>query len=78
MRKYAHVKASVKVEAADMQKARRLQMPGPGIKVSIPLHLLPAYLQLYGLEPIAGQKFPPVGPPPVLLVQRIVKKKEGE
>lgn len=67
----------VQVKPADVQKARRLPMPGPGIKVRIPLHLLPAYLELYGLRPIDGQKFPPVGPPPVLLVQRTVKK-EGE
>lgn len=62
--------ASVQLKPADMQKARRLPMPGPGIKVRIPLHLWPAYAELYGLEPIDGQKFPPVGPPPVLLVKR--------
>lgn len=57
-------------EPTDLQKARRLPMPGPGIKVRIPLHLLPAYLELYGLQPIDGQGFPPVGPPPVLWVRR--------
>ena len=36
----------------------------------IPLHLLPAYLDLYGLEPIDEQAFPPVGPSPVLEVCR--------
>lgn len=78
MRKYAHVQPPVKVELTDMQKARHLQMPGPGIKVKVPLHLLPAYLELYGLGLIEGQPRPAVWQAPVLLVKRIKKeKKEG-
>jgi hypothetical protein len=78
MRRYVHKKAPVKVEPADMQKARRLPMPGPGIKVRIPLHLLPAYLELYSLEPMDGQGFPLLGPALTLKVKRIKKeKKEG-
>ncbi len=78
MRKYVHKQAPVKVEPTDMQKARRLPMPGPGIKVKVPLHLLPAYQELYGLELIEGQPRPPVWQAPVLLVKRIKKeKKEG-
>ena len=69
MTKYARTQTPVKVEAADARKARRLPMPGPGIKVRIPLLLLPAYLELYRLDPIDGQAFPPLGPPPVLLVK---------
>lgn len=66
-------KTPLHMELASTQKVRRLPMPGPGVKVRIPLHLLPAYLELYGLEPIDGQKCPPVGPPPVLLVKRTGK-----
>lgn len=31
-------------------KARRLPMPGPGITVRVPVHLWPAYMELYGLR----------------------------
>lgn len=77
MRKHASVKPPVKVKAVDVQTALRLPMPGPGIKVRIPLHLLPAYLDLYGLALMNGQVFPPVGPPPVLRVRRTGKSNDG-
>lgn len=35
------------------KKAKNLPMPGPGIVVTVPLHLLPEYLQLYGLTPMS-------------------------
>lgn len=36
------------------QKAKNLPMPGPGIVVTVPLSLLPEYLQLYGLTPMTS------------------------
>jgi hypothetical protein len=39
-------------EDTGMIKARRLPMPGPGIVVTVPLGLLPEYLNLYSLEPM--------------------------
>jgi hypothetical protein len=70
------VQAPIKLEEPAMRKARRLPMPGPGIVVNIPLHLLPAYFELYGLEPIEGHLRPPVWKPPMVLVKRIEKNKE--
>lgn len=43
------------------QKVKNLPMPGPGIVVPVPLHLLMEYLALYGLEP-AGVQEPKVTP----------------
>lgn len=40
-------------ESTRMKKARGLEMPGPGIVVTVPLSILPEYLELYGLEPIS-------------------------
>ncbi len=37
------------------QKAHHLPMFGPGLEISVPLHLLPEYLKLYGLE-VLGPK----------------------
>jgi hypothetical protein len=39
-------------ESARMKKARNLPMPGPGMIVTVPLHLLPEYLALYSLQPM--------------------------
>lgn len=36
-------------ETADVRKAKHLPMFGPGIVISIPLHLWPAYAELYHL-----------------------------
>lgn len=70
-------------ESARMKKARHLPMFGPGIVITVPLSLLPEYLELYGLEPlqfgevtereIATKKRKPAG---VLWVKR-VKKQEN-
>lgn len=46
-------------------KALRLPRPGPGILVTVPLHLLPEYLDIYRLEP-RGVKDPGC----ILLVRR--------
>jgi hypothetical protein len=35
-----------------MKRAKNLPMPGPGIVITVPLSLLPEYLQLYGLTPM--------------------------
>ena len=35
-----------------MRKARRLPLFGPGIEITLPLHLLPAYQDLYNLVPM--------------------------
>lgn len=37
------------------KKAKHLPMFGPGIEISIPLHLLPTYLEMYQLE-VLGPK----------------------
>lgn len=47
--------APVVVDAAITKKAKNLPMFGPGIEISIPLHLLPEYMKLYGLE-VLGPK----------------------
>jgi hypothetical protein len=60
------------------QKAAQLPMPGPGIVVRVPLHLLPEYLALYALQP-AGIQEPKVarrdGPGEAILV---VKRTRAE
>ncbi len=40
-------------EDALIQHARRLPLSGPGIVTSVPLSLLPAWLQLHHLEPLS-------------------------
>lgn len=60
------------------RKALHLPMPGPGIVVSVPLGLLPEYLALYHLKPMAGRSPFAVGDSSLkLLVQRDEEKKEG-
>jgi hypothetical protein len=46
------VKPVVLPEPPEIQKAKNLPMFGPGLKISIPLLHLPAYMKLYYLEPI--------------------------
>jgi len=36
-----------------LKKARRLPLPGPGIVVTVPLSLLPEYLELHHLSPMS-------------------------
>jgi hypothetical protein len=71
------MQAPIKLEEPDVRKARRLPMPGPGIVVNIPLHLLPAYFKLYGLEPIEGHLRPPVWKLPVVMVKR-TRRNDGK
>lgn len=60
--------------STDERKAHNLPMPGPGVVVKVPLLLVPAYLQLYGLVPLAQPDTDPVGSREVVLkVQRIQK-----
>lgn len=40
----------VEPEDITIKKARNLPMFGPGIVITVPLNLLPAYIQLYGLD----------------------------
>jgi len=54
-------------EQSDIRKAKRLPMFGPDIEITVPLLLLPAYMQLYHLEPIGYQN-------PQLLVKRLVEE----
>lgn len=57
------------------QKAKHLPMPGPGIVVTVPLHLLPEYLELYRLEPIdRGVPPRPFEPSSILLVKRVPRE----
>ena len=39
-------------EEASVKKAKHLPLFGPGIEIMVPLHLLPAYLALYSLQPL--------------------------
>ena len=39
-------------ESESRKRARRLPMPGPGIVITVPLSLLPEYLELYSLAPM--------------------------
>ena len=68
--------------SAREQKARNLPMPGPGIGVTVPLHLLPEYLALYGLQPSGVQepKTPRRDGPgeAILLVTRAPARSAGE
>lgn len=54
-----------------IKKARRLPLFGPGLVINVPLHLLPAYFELYGLEPVGWKN-------PTLLVKRVGRKKDEE
>ena len=40
------------LESDTMKRARRLPLPGPGIVITVPLSLLPAYLELHNLAPM--------------------------
>jgi hypothetical protein len=64
------------------QKAKNLPLPGPGIVVRIPLHLLPEYLALHGLTPngIQEPKAPRRDGPgeATLLVTRAPARSAGE
>jgi hypothetical protein len=44
--------APVDIHAKKAKKAKNLPLPGPGIVVTVPLSLLPEYLQLYALIPM--------------------------
>ena len=57
-------------EESAMKKARHLPMFGPGIEITIPLHLWPAYAKIYQLKP-AGFRYP------VLLVKRVVEEEKN-
>lgn len=52
------------------KKAAHLPLSGPGQAVTVPLHLLPEYLQLHSLEP-ADTRLDPNQP----LVLKVVRKK---
>jgi hypothetical protein len=71
-------KTPLQVKVADAAKVRRLPLPGPGIVVNVPLHLLPAYLELHGLEPLGKEQYTPVGRPLYLLVKRTGKMNDGK
>lgn len=60
------------------QKAANLERFGPDIVISVPLHLLPDYLQLYSLQP-TGVREPKVQPKygpgeAILLVKRVPRE----
>lgn len=64
------------------QKARNLERFGPGIVISIPLHLWPEYQALYSLQP-TGIREPKVQPKygpgeAILLVRRVPKNQEEQ
>lgn len=66
--------------SSHMEKAKRLPLPGPGIVVTVPLHLLMDYLALHNLKSdgIQEPKVPRRDGPgeAILLVKR--QEKEGE
>jgi len=54
-----------------LEKAKNLPMFGPGIVITVPLHLLPEYLELYSLQPLdRGVPPRPFEPSGILLVRR--------
>lgn len=57
--------------SADERKARNQPMFGPGLVIPVPLHLVPAYLSLYGLTPTGWQD------PDTLTVKREPKEVIG-
>ena len=61
-------------------KALHLPRPGPGIVITVPLHLLPEYLEIYRLEPagVLEPKVPPKNGPgqATLLVRRVKESHE--
>ena len=63
-------------------KAKNLPMFGPGLVITVPLHLLKEYMDIYQLEPngIREPKVQPRSGPgeAILLVKRVPKPKEGE
>ena len=58
-------------QSPDIRKAKNLPMFGPGIKIRIPLHLWPAYKDLYHLVPTGYLENTNV-----LLVKRVLKSKD--
>lgn len=62
-------------ETSYQQKAKHLPMFGPGVVITIPLHLLPEYFALYHLQPngIQEPKVQPRNGPgeAILLVKRV-------
>ena len=60
--------APVQPEDVRVKKAHHLPMFGPGIVITVPLSMLPEYLELYQLEP-SGVK-----PSGILLVKRVPKE----
>lgn len=66
------------------KKARNLPMFGPGIEISIPLHLLPEYMKLYGLEVLGPKQIGWLREhgirkrDGVLYVRRVPQTKEGK
>lgn len=58
-----------------VEKAKHLPRFGPGIVITVPLHLLPEYLDIYSLVPAGIQepKVPPRDGPgeAILLVKRV-------
>lgn len=55
------------------KKASHLPLPGPGVAIDVPLHLLTEYLQLHNLEP-ADTRLDPNQP---LILKVVRKKHEG-
>lgn len=41
----------LKIESA-MERAKSLPKPTPGVKLSVPLDLVPVYLAMHGLKPV--------------------------
>ncbi len=72
---------AVPVEPEDVliKRARRLPLSGPGIVTTVPLTLLPAYMQIHNLEPFTRDEIRKRAqqgirkPDGVLLVKRLKK-----
>lgn len=67
-------------DSSHIEKAKNLPMFGPGIVITIPLRLLPEYMELYALAPngIREPKVPRRDGPgeAILLVKRVSKESE--
>jgi hypothetical protein len=82
-RRRSTVAAPMAPDSTLTRKAKNLPMFGPGIEITIPLHLWPTYKELYGLEVLGPKQIAWLrehGIPKkdgVLYVRRVPKMKEN-
>lgn len=71
--------APPELKDAHLERAKKLRMFGPGIVITVPLSLLPEYLALYRLVPVAVRE-PNIphrdGPGEAILLVKRIRKEE--